>query len=154
MLQIGDTIPDLMAPDHSGHHRYLHKLLGTAGGVIYFYPRDNTPGCTLEAQDFQLHGEKFAALGYTIVGISRDSVASHANFCAKFNLSFTLLSDEDGRLCNSFGVWQEKKNYGKVSMGIVRSTFVTNGQGVVTRVYHKVKTDGHAERVLLDLQQT
>ncbi|MBF0175587.1 MAG: peroxiredoxin [Magnetococcales bacterium] len=153
MLQVGQNIPDSLAPDQFGKERRLYGLLGAKGGVIYFYPKDNTPGCTLEAQDFQAHGGDFQAMGYAIVGISKDSVPSHEKFCAKYQLGFTLLSDQDGRLCEGFGVWQEKKNYGKTYMGIVRATFVVDAHGLIQQVYPKVKTKGHAEQVLQDLRR-
>ncbi|MBF0424291.1 MAG: peroxiredoxin [Magnetococcales bacterium] len=153
MLSIGDRMPALTLPDQAGNERALMELLGKRGGVFYFYPRDNTPGCTLETRDFQVSLAAFGARGYTVVGISRDSVTSHANFHAKLKLGFTLLSDESGQVCQAFGVWQEKKNYGKTYMGIVRSTFIVDAEGVVRRVYAKVKAKGHADQVLADLKQ-
>ncbi|MBF0160083.1 MAG: peroxiredoxin [Magnetococcales bacterium] len=154
MLQAGMTVPELSAQNQHGQQQTLRQLLGHKGGIIYFYPKDNTPGCTLEANDFQSLQPSFQELGYTVIGISRDSVQSHAGFCSKYGLGFTLLSDQDGSLCQAFGVWQEKTNYGKTSMGIVRTTFVVDGQSVIVKVYPKVKTKGHAEQVLLDLRVT
>ncbi|MBF0272543.1 MAG: peroxiredoxin [Magnetococcales bacterium] len=151
MLQPGSTIPDLSAPDQHNQTKPLRARLGAKGGIIYFYPKDNTPGCTLEANDFQALGPAFAALGHEVIGVSKDSVNSHVGFCAKYGLAFTLLSDGDGALCEAFGVWQEKTQYGKTSMGIVRSTFVVDAEGVVRKVYTNVKTKGHAEAVLAEL---
>ncbi|MBF0183425.1 MAG: peroxiredoxin [Magnetococcales bacterium] len=152
MLDIGQPIPDLTLPDQSGQTHPLPQLLGSQGAIFYFYPKDNTPGCTVEANDFQAYLSDFAALGYRVIGLSKDSVASHEKFCQKQNLTFTLLSDADGAACLAFGVWQEKKNYGKVSMGIVRSTFVVDAQGIVRRVYRAVRVNGHAQQLLADLQ--
>ncbi|MBF0399790.1 MAG: peroxiredoxin [Magnetococcales bacterium] len=150
MLAIHDVIPDLSLPDQHGEERRLKALLGKKGGVIYFYPRDSTPGCTVEANDFQSLAQDFAALGLTVTGISRDSVASHNRFCLKQGLTFTLLSDQNTEACAQFGVWQEKTNYGRTSMGIVRTTFVVNEAGVVQKVYRAVKTAGHAQLVLTE----
>ncbi len=119
--------------------------------MIYFYPKDNTPGCSTEAVDFQREKENFRARGFSIIGISKDSVKSHERFCMKKSLDFTLLSDGEGALCEAFGVWQEKKNYGRVYMGIVRSTFVVGANGKVLQVYPKVRVKGHVEKVLAEL---
>ncbi|MBF0260219.1 MAG: peroxiredoxin [Magnetococcales bacterium] len=151
MLQPGDTIPDLTTPDQHDQSLPLRQRLGPNGAVIYFYPKDNTPGCSVEANDFQAASQSFAELGFTVIGISKDSVKSHVGFCTKYNLQLTLLSDTDGALCQAFGAWQEKKNYGKVYMGIVRSTFIVDGQGVVRKVYPSVKTTGHAAAVLTEV---
>ncbi|MBF0460129.1 MAG: thioredoxin-dependent thiol peroxidase [Magnetococcales bacterium] len=150
MLKMGDVMPDTRLPDQQGEERRLQDLLGKRGGIIYFYPRDSTPGCTIEANDFQALLTDFAALGLTVTGISKDSVASHGRFCLKQGLTFTLLSDENGEVCSQFGVWQEKTNYGRTSMGIVRTTFVVNADGVVQHVYRNVKTAGHGMQVLLE----
>ncbi|ABK43981.1 alkyl hydroperoxide reductase/ Thiol specific antioxidant/ Mal allergen [Magnetococcus marinus MC-1] len=151
VLEIGASIPSLSLPDQSGEERSLKELLGEKGAVIYFYPKDNTPGCTTEAQDFEALKGEFAAKGYTIIGISKDSVKSHTNFISKYDLSFTLLADVEVKGCEAFGVWQEKKNYGKTYMGIVRSTFVVDGDGVVSHVYKKVQVKEHAQKVLAAL---
>lgn len=151
VMEAGSLIPDLTLPDQAGQPRALRQLLGRNGAVIYFYPKDNTPGCTTEAQDFQALAADFAQAGVEVVGISKDSVKSHANFCAKQGLGFTLLSDGDGAACEAFGVWQEKTMYGKTRMGIVRSTFLVDARGQVVRVYPSVKVKGHARQVLNDL---
>lgn len=150
MLAIGDAIPDIQLPDQQGNEHRLKDLLGKRGAVLYFYPRDSTPGCTLEANDFQSLQGEFGGLGLTIVGISKDSVASHSRFCLAQGLSFTLLSDQDGEACSRFGVWQEKISDGRTSMGIVRTTFVVDAEGVVRLVYRAVKTNGHGAQVLTD----
>jgi thioredoxin-dependent peroxiredoxin len=154
LLNSGDSIPSLALPDQNGKELTLDALLGANGAVIYFYPKDNTPGCTVEANDFQRLSGDFAALGINVVGISKDSVASHTKFCTKQNLTFTLLSDGEGAACEGFGVWQEKKNYGKVYMGIVRSTFLVDANGRVVKTWTKVKTKGHAEIVLQEAGQS
>jgi len=116
--------------------------------VLYFYPKDNTPGCTTESQQFRdLHG-KFTKLGATVVGISRDSLKSHQGFKAKFDLPFELLSDADEKLCQQFAVIKMKNMYGKQVRGIERSTFLFDGSGALVREWRKVKVDGHAEEVL------
>ena len=152
MLEIGALIPDMSVVDQHGKQRPLPELLGARGGVFYFYPKDSTPGCTVEANDFQALLGEFAALGLTVIGISKDSVASHSRFCLREGLSFPLLSDESGALCVHFGVWKEKTNYGRTSMGIVRTTFVVDAGGVVQKIYRSVKTKGHGMKVLTDAQ--
>ena len=152
MLEIGDLIPDLTLPDQNGQERPLRQLLATRGAIVYFYPKDNTPGCTVEARDFQSLSAEFATLGLSIIGISKDSVASHQKFCLKQELSFTLLSDASGDACVAFGTWKEKKNYGRTYMGIVRSTFIVDCNGVVKKVYPSVKTMNHATLVLTDVR--
>ena len=116
--------------------------------VIYFYPKDDTSGCTKEAQEFTGLATEFAAAGADVVGISKDSVKSHAKFVAKYDLSVGLGSDEDGSVCEAFGVWVEKSMYGKKYMGIERSTFLIGADGKVARVWRKVKVPGHAADVL------
>lgn len=151
MLKEGDSIPAVTLPDQEGTEWAMRDLLGDKGAIFYFYPRDNTPGCTTEALDFQANLAAFETLGIRVVGVSKDSVKSHANFSAKRNLVFTLLSDKETELAQAFGVWQEKKNYGRSYMGVVRSTFVADGEGRIVKVYPKVKVKGHVEQVLADL---
>jgi len=118
------------------------------GVVLYFYPKDDTPGCTIEARDFAaLHGE-FKAAGWEILGVSRDSVKSHERFCAKYSLPFTLLADEDERVCELYGVMKLKNMYGKQVRGIERSTFVVTPAGQIARVWRGVKVPDHAREVL------
>jgi len=116
--------------------------------VLFFYPKDNTPGCTKEAIGFTEAADAFAAIGVTLVGISKDSVTSHEKFIAKQNLNVILLSDEHGTVCEDFDVWKEKSMYGKTYLGIERSTFLIDGNGHVVREWRKVKVPGHAEAVL------
>lgn len=152
LLQEGDSIPEMALPDQNGQERDLKALLGVAGAVVYFYPRDNTPGCTVEAKDFQGLVTEFAEMGVTIIGVSKDSVLAHGKFCAKHGLQFVLLSDAEGQLCEAFGVWQAKKNFGKTGMGIVRSTFFVDSQSIVRKVYPKVTVKGHGAVVLADVR--
>ncbi|WP_373741869.1 peroxiredoxin [Neisseria sp.] len=116
--------------------------------VVYFYPKDNTPGCTTEGLDFNARLAQFEALGYTVVGISRDGVKAHQNFCAKQGFRFELLSDADETVCKLFDVIKLKKLYGKESLGIERSTFVLDAEGRIAHEWRKVKVAGHAEEVL------
>lgn len=148
LLKEHETAPNLSLPDQNEQYHDLFSLLGPQGAIVYFYPKDNTPGCTLEAKDFQTLAGDFKTLGLHIVGISKDSTASHGKFANKHDLSFTLLSDGEGKACEAFGVWQEKKNYGKTYMGIVRSTFLLDQKGVILRTWTNVRTKGHAEKVL------
>ena len=121
--------------------------------LLYFYPKDNTPGCTLEAQDFTRLKKEFEALGIQIVGVSKDSETSHANFRDSCNLGIKLISDEDGSLHEQFGVIGEKKNYGKVYIGVIRSTFLLDQNGNILREWRNVKATGHAEKVLREIQK-
>lgn len=121
--------------------------------LIYFYPKDDTPGCTLEASDFTRLKSEFEALGIQIIGISKDSESSHAKFCNKYNLGIQLISDEDESLHNQFGVIGEKKNYGKVYVGVIRSTFLLDSTGKIIREWRNVKATGHAEKVLREVKE-
>lgn len=150
-IAVGDALPPFAVFDQEGRERAFADLVGERGLVIYFYPKDNTSGCTTEARAFQSHLAAFAAKGCTVVGVSKDSVATHVDFCGKQGLTFPLLSDADGRLCEAFGVWREKRNFGKTYMGIVRTTFVVNGAGRVTKIYPNVRVKAHAEKVLMEL---
>jgi len=146
-LNPGDPIPDFTLPTDGGGTLSRADLEGGAA-VLYFYPKDNTSGCTKEAQAFRDALDEFAAAGARIVGVSKDSVASHDKFKEKQNLDFTLVSDGDGTLCEAFGVWVEKSMYGKKYMGIERATFLADENGVIHRVWRKVKVPGHAAEVL------
>ena len=121
--------------------------------LLYFYPKDDTPGCTLEASDFTRLKSEFEALGIQIVWISKDSETSHAKFCNKYNLSIQLVSDEDESLHNQFGVIGEKKNYGKVYIGVIRSTFLLDSQWKIIKEWRNVKATGHAEKVLREIKE-
>jgi thioredoxin-dependent peroxiredoxin len=116
--------------------------------VVYFYPKDNTPGCTTEACDLRDRWTAIQAAGATVVGVSRDSVRSHQGFAQKYELPFPLVADLDGAITEAWGVWREKKNYGKTYMGIVRATFLVDAQGRVARSWDPVKVKGHADEVL------
>ncbi|WP_439142746.1 peroxiredoxin [Planktotalea sp.] len=147
MIDIGDKAPDFNLPA-SGDKSQL--TLADANGplVLFFYPRDDTPGCTKEAIAFTDMEAEFSALGVTIWGISADSVASHEKFAAKHNLSMPLLADEENTVCEAFGVWKEKNMYGKKFFGIERATFLINADGTIAQAWRKVKVPGHAEAVL------
>jgi peroxiredoxin Q/BCP len=145
--QVGDKAPAFTAVTGDGQTIRSEDLLGHPY-VLYFYPKDDTPGCTKEACAFRdLHAD-FAARGARLFGVSKDSAASHQKFTTKYGLPFPLLSDTTGALCEAYGVWQEKKNYGKTYMGIVRSTVVVDAAGRVQAVFPNVKVVGHAEQVL------
>ena len=152
MLKTGTQAPDFTLPDKDGNPVSLSSLRGRKV-VLYFYPRDNTPGCTRQACAFARKNADFEQAGAVVVGISKDSVKSHANFAAKYELPFTLLSDEQLQAIQAYDVWKEKKLYGKTSMGVVRTTFVLDEAGVITHVITKVNTKDDAGQLvtLLDL---
>ncbi len=152
MLQVGATTPEFSLPDQTGKEQTFGDLVGRKGLVLYFYPRDNTSGCTAEALEFTAQLTAFRRRGYNVVGVSKDSVKSHAGFAAKHQLRLTLLSDPDRELIEPMGAWGEKKSYGKTTKGIIRCTFVVGADGRVAAVYPKVKAKGHAEAVLADLK--
>ena len=116
--------------------------------VLYFYPKDSTPGCTREACDFRDADSKLKRLGAVVLGVSKDSLKSHGSFKAKYSLNFPLLSDPDLRIIKAYGVWKEKKMYGKTTMGVERSTFLIDGRGVIQKVWRKVKVEGHVNEVV------
>ncbi|TDK49865.1 peroxiredoxin [Antarcticimicrobium luteum] len=147
MPDISDTAPDFTLPRDGGGEVSLSGLRGGAV-VLFFYPRDDTPGCTRESIGFSAHLQAFADAGVQVFGISRDSVAKHDKFVAKHDLTVPLLSDEDGAVCEAYGVWVEKTMYGKKSMGIERATFLIDAGGTIARIWRKVKVDGHVEEVL------
>ena len=147
MIDVGDTAPDFTLPRDGGGEVTLSALRPKAV-VLYFYPKDDTSGCTVEAKDFTAAAEKFAAAGAVVVGLSKDSVKSHDKFLAKHGLNLILASDEASDVCERYGVWAEKSMYGKKYMGIERSTFLIDGSGNVARAWHKVKVPGHVDEVL------
>ena len=147
MLEIGMKAPDFTLSDQEGNLVSLSGFLGKKV-VLYFYPRDNTPGCTRQACAFAGSYEAFKALDVVVIGVSKDSVASHVKFAAKYELPFILLSDPELQAIQAFDVWQEKKNYGKVSMGVVRATYVIDENGVIEKVMPKVKPDTNAQEIL------
>ncbi len=147
----GQPAPDFTLPRDGGETVTLSQMDGAV--VIYFYPRADTPGCTREAQAFTEMVDQFAAQGVTILGISRDPVAKQDKFRDKHDLKVALLSDEDGAVCEAYGVWVEKTMYGKTSMGIERATFLVDPEKVVRAEWRKVKVDGHAEAVLSTVRE-
>ena len=147
MIEIGTQAPDFTLPRDGGEMLSLSALRPKAV-VLYFYPKDDTSGCTREAVDFTALGAEFAAAGAMVVGVSKDSAAKHAKFVAKHALGVALVSDEDSDLCERYGVWVEKSMYGKSYMGIERASFLIDGAGVVRAIWRKVKVPGHAAEVL------
>ena len=147
MLETGMKAPQFTLADAKGNKVSLEDLAGKKV-VLYFYPKDNTPGCTRQACAFAAAYDAFNAKNAVIVGVSRDSAASHAKFAEKYSLPFILLSDPDLEAIKAYGVWQEKKLYGKTSMGVVRTTFIIDEEGVITHIMPKVKPDTNAAEVL------
>ena len=151
MLNVGEKAPEFTLPDRSGQPVSLSDFAGKRV-VLYFYPRDNTPGCTRQACAFARLYEEFQALNSVVVGVSKDSAASHDKFAQKYGLPFVLLSDPELQAIQAYGVWQEKKLYGKTSMGVVRTTYLLDEQGVIQKVMPKVKPDQNAGEVLAFLK--
>lgn len=151
MISENDTAPDFTLPRDGGGSITL-SALRPGKVVLYFYPKDATPGCTLEAQDFSARAAAFAAAGTTVIGLSKDSVKAHDKFCKKHGLAVILASDEAGQTCETYGVWKEKSMYGKTFMGVERTTVLIDGQGRVARVWPKVSVKGHADEVLAAAQ--
>ncbi len=152
MLNAGDKAPDFTLSDKDGNMVSLSDFKGKKV-VVYFYPKDNTPGCTRQACAFGLNYLKIKALGAEVIGISKDSVASHTKFADKYQLPFILLSDPELVAIKGFDVWQEKKNYGKVSMGVVRTTYIVDENGIIEKVFLKVKPDTNADEIIEYLGQ-
>ncbi|MEO0467318.1 MAG: thioredoxin-dependent thiol peroxidase [Pseudomonadota bacterium] len=150
MIEQGMKAPDFSLPGAGDQTITLSDLRG-AWVVVYFYPKDDTPGCTTEAKDFTAFGSDFTAKSARVIGISKDTVTKHDKFRAKHDLTVDLASDEDGSVCEAYGVWVEKKMYGKTYMGIQRATFLIDPDGVVSKVWPKVKVKGHAEEVLASI---
>lgn len=147
MLEIGSNTPDFaMATDSAGEISF--RSLSGQKFVLYFYPKDDTPGCTKEAIGFTESAAEFNELGVKVIGVSKDTVAKHGKFRAKHNLSVLLASDEDGATCEAFGVWVEKNMYGRKYMGIERATFLVDGEGIIRSIWRKVKVKGHVGAVL------
>lgn len=146
-LKIGDKAPAFEAITQNGDTVTLDSLKGRRA-ILYFYPKDNTSGCTLEAKSMRDGKAALAEAGYEIYGISPDSQRSHQNFCAKHELNFTLLSDTEKRMVEAFGVWVEKKMYGRSYMGVQRTTFIIDAQGVVEHIFEKVNTANHYQQIL------
>jgi peroxiredoxin Q/BCP len=146
-VKVGSPVPDFIVAASGDSTFSLQDARGSAL-VLYFYPRDSTPGCTLEGQQFQQLLPRFKRAGVRVVGVSRDSVASHDRFCSKMGFQFELLSDSDEKLCRLFDVIHEKNMYGRKVMGVVRSTFLIDAKGILRREWRKVTVDGHAAEVL------
>ena len=151
MLEVGTKAPDFTLPDKNGNPVSLSDFAGKRV-VLYFYPRDNTPGCTRQACAFAQNYDAFKELGVEVIGVSKDSAASHEKFAAKYELPFILLSDSELTVLQAYDVWKEKKQYGKVSMGVVRSTYVIGPDGTIEKAMPKVKPDTNAADILAWLQ--
>ena len=147
MLEVGTKAPDFTLPDKQGRSVSLSDFLGKKV-VLYFYPKDNTPGCTRQACAFAQSHTDFEERNTVVIGISKDSTTSHLKFAEKYDLPFLLLSDPERQVIEAYGVWQEKKLYGKVSMGVVRSTYLIDEQGIIEKVMPKVKPDTNAAEIL------
>ena len=150
MLKIGMKAPEFTLSDKDGRSVSLSDFFGKKV-VVYFYPKDNTPGCTRQACAFAGAYSEFQEKGVEVIGISKDSVASHVKFAEKYNLPFTILSDPELLAIKAYGVWQEKKLYGKVSMGVVRTTFIIDEMGKIEKIMPKVKPDTNAAEILAEL---
>lgn len=150
MLEKGTKAPEFSLPDQNGT---MHSLKDYKGKkvILYFYPKDNTPGCTKQACGFSDLHPQFAEKGAVIIGVSKDSVASHKRFEEKYGLPFTLLSDTELSCIKAYDVWQEKKNYGKVSMGVVRTTYLIDENGIITKAFGKVKAAENPEQMLSEI---
>lgn len=146
-LEVGAEVPSFSLDSDQGGTIASADLKGSPV-VVYFYPKDDTPGCTKEACAFRDRGKEFEALGVKVLGVSPDDVASHAKFRDKYSLDFPLLADTDHAVAEAFGAWREKNMYGKKSMGIARSTFLIDAEGKIAKVWKSVKVDGHDEKVL------
>ena len=147
MIEEGQTAPDFTLPRDGGGSLTLSALRPKAV-VLYFYPKDDTSGCTVEALDFTAHAADFEAAGAVVLGLSKDTVAKHDKFVKKHELGIALLSDAEGAVCEDYGTWVEKKMYGKSYMGIERATFLIDGSGKIARIWRKVKVPGHVAEVL------
>ncbi|MGE4169980.1 MAG: thioredoxin-dependent thiol peroxidase [Candidatus Margulisiibacteriota bacterium] len=152
MLTVGQSAPAFVLPDETGKSVSLSDFQGKKV-VLFFYPKDDTPGCTRESIGFTQAKADFEAAGAVVLGVSKDSVKSHGAFCTKHALTVTLLSDESLDMIKAYGVWQEKTNYGKTSMGIVRTTVLLDEKGQFLKVWSSVKVDGHVEAVLAEVKR-
>lgn len=146
-LQVGDMAPDFRSTTQDGEPLTLADLRGTRT-ILYFYPKDNTSGCTLEAQSLRDGRAELAGMGFRIVGVSPDSEKSHRNFCSKHELNFTLLADTDHSVCEAYGVWAEKSMYGRKYWGVVRTTFVLDAEGRIEKIFDKVDTKNHYRQII------
>ncbi len=148
MLEQNQPAPDFSAPNQDDARVGLADFKGRKNVILYFYPKDDTPGCTIEANQFTALASDFARHDTVVIGVSRDSCASHRAFVDKYGLKVDLLADTDGRLCEAYGVWQEKEKNGHKAMGIVRSTFLIDKEGLLREVHYGVSADGHAQAML------
>ncbi|HOP50141.1 MAG TPA: thioredoxin-dependent thiol peroxidase [Ignavibacteriales bacterium] len=151
MLELNELAPDFTLLDQNGNQ---HKLSDYRGKkvILYFYPKDDTPGCTTEACQFNEILPNFQGTEAVVLGISADTPESHKKFAEKYNLNFTLLSDPEKEVIQKYGVWKEKNMYGKKTFGIVRTTFIIDEEGKIRKIYNKVKADGHAQKVIEDIK--
>ena len=147
MLEVGDKAPEFNLESSDGGNVSLDQLQGKKI-VIYFYPKDDTPGCTIEACEFRDSNKEIINAGAVVFGVSKDNITSHQKFISKFDLNFPLLSDEDGEMCVSYGAWGEKRSFGKTSLGILRITFLIDEFGVIAKIWKNVKPQGHSKEVL------
>lgn len=151
-LKVGDIAPDFTATTQDGETLSLAQLKGTRT-ILYFYPKDNTSGCTLEAKSLRDGKAELARRGYRIIGVSPDSERSHRNFCDKHELNFTLLADTGHAICEAYGVWVEKSMYGRKYMGVARTTFLIDEQGRIDRIFEKVDTKNHYTQIITELDK-
>ncbi len=147
-ISAGSTAPDFNAQASNGKNISLKDFRGKKNVVLYFYPKDDTPGCTVEACGFRDGIKSLESADTVVLGVSPDSVKSHLKFIEKFNLPFLLLADEDKKICEAYGVWVEKSMYGRKYMGVGRTTFVINKEGKIAKIFEKVKPEGHEKEVL------
>ncbi len=143
----GDKAPDFTLPNQNSENITLSNFLGSKV-VLFFYPKDNTPGCTAEACDLNENHERFVKKGYKIIGISPDSVASHEKFAGKYKLSYDILADTEKVALSAYGVWVQKKMFGREYMGVARTTFIIDENGIIEKIYKKVNTKNHSEQIL------
>ena len=153
MLEKNQIAPDFSSKNQNNELIELSSFKGEKNVVLYFYPKDDTPGCTIEANDFTALSNQFIALDTEVIGVSKDTCASHSDFINKFDLKLDLLADESGEVCESYGVWQEKEKNGVKKMAILRSTFIINRQGELVEALYGVSHEGHAQAILERVQQ-
>ncbi len=151
-LKEGMRAPDFTLQDSQGNHVTLSNFKGK-NVILYFYPKDNTKGCTLEALNFRDNYEEIKEIDTVILGVSKDSMKSHVSFINKYNLPFVLLSDEEGKVCELYGVWKTKKMYGREYMGIERTTFLIDKKGNIRKLFPKVKVEGHIDEIMDQLKR-
>ncbi len=153
MLEKNQIAPEFNSLNQAEQEVTLSSCTANKNVVLYFYPKDDTPGCTIEANDFTALATEFSQLSTAVIGVSKDSCQSHADFIKKFGLKLDLLADESGEICESYGVWQEKEKNGVKKMAILRSTFIINTEGAIVEAYYGVNHVGHAQAVLERVQQ-